>query len=110
LKATSRLHRRSRFIAARNGIHLYSNFNLRRPQPGAAIFHAETHISTQPTPPVENARLSPAHEDKEWTRSAVAPPGERTQASFGEAGLPRITPIRCRQNVDPDLNASKRKL
>jgi len=57
---------------------------------GAGIFDAETYISTQPAQALEEARVPDSHEDQERGRSAVAPPGQGTQARLGETGFPRV--------------------
>jgi len=54
------------------------------------IFDAETYISTQPAQALEEARVPDSHEDEERGCSAVAPPGQRTQARLGETGFPRV--------------------
>jgi hypothetical protein len=59
-------------------------------QSGAGIFDAETYISTQPAQALEEARVPDSHEDQERGRSAVAPPGQGTQARLGETGFPRV--------------------
>jgi hypothetical protein len=57
-------------------------------KPGAAIFHAQAHIPTQPTSPLKDARLSHAYEDQERPGGDLAPAGQRSQTSGGEARLP----------------------
>jgi ribonuclease P protein component len=59
-------------------------------QSGAGIFDAETYISTEPAQALEEARVPDSHEDQERGRSAVAPPGQGTQARLGETGFPRV--------------------
>ena len=76
--------------------HLYLRFALGksiqsfRLSKGAGIFDAETYISTQPAQALEEARVPDSHEDEERGRSAVAPPGQGTQARLGETGFPRV--------------------
>jgi ribonuclease P protein component len=74
--------------------HLYLPFASRKLiHSGAGIFNAETHISTQPAQALEEARVPDSHEDQERGRSAVAPPGEGTQARLGETGFPRVVDV-----------------
>lgn len=68
----------------------YSLIFSNRYSKGAGIFDAETYISTQPAQAFEEARFPDSHEDEERGRSAVAPPGQGTQARLGETGFPRI--------------------
>ena len=71
--------------------HLYLPFaSVKLIRSGAAIFDAETYISTQPAQALEEARVPDSHEDQERGRSAVAPPGQGAQARLGEAGFPRV--------------------
>jgi len=53
-------------------------------------FHAETHISTQPPQPFEDARFSQPHEDEERRCGLVAAAREGPQTSFRERGIPRL--------------------
>ena len=78
-------------FAASGARHLYLRFALSQLiQSGAGIFDAETYISTQPAQALEEARVPDSHEDEKRGRSAVAPPGQGTQARLGEAGFPRV--------------------
>src|SRR5208337_1455559 len=83
-------HAINRF-AASAARHLYLRFALSHlMQSGAGIFDAETYISTQPAQALEEARVPDSHEDEKRGRSAVAPPGQGTQARLGETGFPRV--------------------
>ncbi len=65
---------------------LYLQFALRPTnESGAAIFHAQAYIPTQPAQAIEEARLSRAHEDPGRPESSVAPPRQGAQAGLGEA-------------------------
>lgn len=77
----------------RHKLHLYFLLatDLIQQQGAANFFHAQAHVPAQPSPPLEDARLSPTNEDEERAGGPVAPSRQRTQAGFGEAGLPRIT-------------------
>ena len=46
------------------------------------LFHAETHIPAEPSPPLEDARFSYSYEDQERTGSHLPAPGKGPQASF----------------------------
>src|ERR1700722_17911507 len=59
-------------------------------QSGAGIFDAETYISTQPAQALEKARVPDSHEDQKRGQSAVAPPGQGTQARLRKTGFPRV--------------------
>jgi ribonuclease P protein component len=74
--------------------HLYSSFVL-SPSfvSGAAIFHAQAYIPTQPAQAIEEAWLSRAHEDPGRPESAFPPPRQGAQAGFREAGFPRVTVV-----------------
>ena len=87
--------------------HLYFSFASRHLiELGAAIFHAETYISTQPAETLEKARVPDADEDEKRSQGVVAPPGQGTQARLRETGFPRIgLPLsRLRKSRDPDLS------
>ena len=69
---------------------------------GAAIFHAQAHVPAQPSSPLEDARVSQQNEDQERTSSVGAPARQGTQASLGEAGIPRIaSPAHAVWRVSP---------
>ena len=55
-----------------------------------AQFHAKAHISTQPSSPLQGARLSHAYEDQERSRSAVPPAREGPHACLSVCGPPRL--------------------
>jgi hypothetical protein len=53
-------------------------------------FHAEAHISTQPTQPFEDARLSQPHEDQKRRSGFVAAARQGPQACFRQRRLSRL--------------------
>jgi len=61
-----------------------SNFSPVR----SAVSNAEAHIPTQPSSPVQDARVSVSHEDQERTGGDFPPSRQGTQARLGKAGLP----------------------
>jgi hypothetical protein len=78
-------------FAASGARHLYLRFAFSHLiQSGAGIFDAETYISTQQAQALEEARVPDSHEDEERSCRAIAPPGQRAQASFSSAGFPRL--------------------
>jgi hypothetical protein len=46
------------------------------------IFHAQTYIPAEPSPPLKDARLSHPYEDQERTRRDFAAPRQGAQESF----------------------------
>src|SRR5579864_3501360 len=73
--------------------HLYSSFVLRpSTESGAAIFHAQAYIPTQPAQAIQEARISHAHEDPGRPEGAFPPPRQGAQAGLGETRFPRIVP------------------
>jgi len=77
-------------------------------QQGAAnFFHAQAHVPAQPSPPLEDARLSSTDEDQERAGGPGAPPRQRTQAGIGKAGLPRITT--CPAQAWPELTRAEKQ-
>ena len=61
----------------------------------SAVSHAEAHIPTQPSSPLEDARISYSHEDQERTSGDFQTPRQRTQARLGEARFPRVAASVC---------------
>jgi ribonuclease P protein component len=57
---------------------------------GAAIFHAQAYIPTQPAQAKQEAWFSHAHEDPGRQKGDFPPPRQRAEAGFREARLPRI--------------------
>jgi ribonuclease P protein component len=53
-------------------------------------FHAETHISTQPPQPLQDARLSQPHENQERGRGPVTAARQGPQACFRKRGVSRL--------------------
>jgi hypothetical protein len=52
------------------------------------LFDAKADIPTQPASPLEDARISYAHEDQGRTGGDLPAARQRSQAGFGEARLP----------------------
>src|SRR6202140_4326396 len=74
--------------------HLYSTFALTlSTESGAAIFHAQAYIPTQPAQAKQEAWLSHAHEDPGWPEGNFPPPRQRAQAGLREARLPRVVSL-----------------
>jgi hypothetical protein len=61
----------------------------------SAVSNAEAHIPTQPSSPVQDARVSFSHEDQERTGGYFPPSRQGTQAHRREAGLPRVIAWWC---------------
>src|ERR1035437_4588892 len=71
-----------------------------------AHFHAQAHISTQPPPPCENARVPGAHEDQGRRCRVEPPPCNRPQARISQRRLPRlILPRRLAHHFCSSRNA-----
>lgn len=71
--------------------HLYSTFGSRPlNESGAATFHAEAYIPTQPAQAIEEARISLAHEDPGRPEGSFPPPRQGAQAGLCKARIPRI--------------------
>src|SRR5215467_10721647 len=65
---------------------LYLRFALRPlNESGAATFHAQAYIPTQPAQAKQEARVSHAHEDPRRPESTVPPPRQGAQAGLSEA-------------------------
>ena len=93
--------------------HLYLPFALTLSrESGAAIFHAQAYIPTQPAQAKQEARLSHAYEDPGRPEGDFPPPRQRTEAGLGEAWLPRVAfPVPHTATVEtfsspPDFMAS----
>src|SRR5271167_3144549 len=56
----------------------------------SAVSNAEAHIPTQPSSPVQDARVSFSHEDQERTSGDFTPSRQGTQACRRETRLPRV--------------------
>jgi ribonuclease P protein component len=71
--------------------HLYSSFALTSStESGAAIFHAQAYIPTQPAQAKQEAWLSHAHEDPGRPEGNFPPPRQRAQAGLRQTGLSRV--------------------
>jgi len=71
--------------------HLYLPFALTlSAESGAAIFHAQAYIPTQPAQAKQEAWLSHAHEDPGRPKGDFPPPRQGTEAGFRETWLPRV--------------------
>jgi ribonuclease P protein component len=71
--------------------HLYSSFALTlSTESGAAIFHAQAYIPTQPAQAKQEAWISRAHEDPGRQKGNFPPPRQRAEAGLREARLPRV--------------------
>ena len=57
---------------------------------GAATFHAQAYIPTQPAQAIEKARISLAHEDPRRPKSSFSPPRQGAQAGLCETRFPSI--------------------
>ena len=53
-------------------------------------FDAQAYLPTQPSPPLQDARLPHAYEDQGWCRCAVAPSCQGTAPCIRVSGLPRL--------------------
>jgi hypothetical protein len=85
--------------------HLYSSFVLiPSTESGAATFHAQAYIPTQPAQAVQEARIPHAHEDPGRPKSSISPPRQGAQAGLCETRLPRIGS----QNVARTLLSARR--
>jgi len=79
-----------RFALMASG-HLYLPFALTlSKESGAAIFHAQAYIPTQPAQAKQKARLSHAYEDPGRPEGDFPPARQRTEAGLREAWLPRV--------------------
>jgi ribonuclease P protein component len=67
-------------------------------------FHAEAHISTQPPPPFQDARVSHPYEDEERSGRSFAPPRQGTQARLRKCRIPRL--VSCRPPNDETRQVS----
>src|SRR5215472_7498450 len=56
----------------------------------SSIVNAEAHVSTQPSPPFQDARFSHENEDQERKGRIVTAPRPRTEARLREARLPGV--------------------
>ena len=73
---------------------LYSEFALRAlHESGAARFHAQAYIPTQPAQAIQEARISHAHEDPGRPEGSIPPPRQGAQAGLGETRFPRV--VQC---------------
>ena len=71
--------------------HLYSTFALTlSTESGAAIFHAQAYIPTQPAQASQEAWFSHAHEDPGRQKGDFPPPRQGTEAGFRKTWLPRV--------------------
>lgn len=66
-----------------------SNFSLVR----SAVSNAEAHIPTQPSSPVEDARISFSYEDQERPGGDFPPSCQGTQARCRKAWFPRVVDL-----------------
>jgi ribonuclease P protein component len=58
------------------------------------FIYAEANLSTQQSPPRQDARLSRAHGDKEWSPRAQTPPRERSEATDAVALLGSLVAVK----------------
>ena len=73
------------------GRDLYLRFALTlSKESGAATFHAQAYIPTQPAQAIEDTRISQAHEDPGRQESYFPPARQGAQAGLGETRFPRI--------------------
>jgi ribonuclease P protein component len=71
--------------------HLYLPFALTlSTESGAAIFHAQAYIPTQPAQAKQEAWFSHAHEDPGRQEGNFPPPRQGTEAGFRKTWLPRV--------------------
>jgi ribonuclease P protein component len=71
--------------------HLYLPFALTlSTESGAAIFHAQAYIPTQPAQTKQEAWFSHAHENPGRQKGDFPPPRQGPKAGFREARLPRV--------------------
>jgi ribonuclease P protein component len=71
--------------------HLYLPFAITpSTESGAAIFHAQAYIPTQPAQAKQEAWISHAHEDPGRPEGDFPPPRQGTEAGFREARLSRV--------------------
>ena len=57
----------------------------------SAVSNAEAHIPTQPSSPVQDARVSFSHEDQERTGGDFPPSRQGTQARLRNTRFPRVS-------------------
>jgi ribonuclease P protein component len=90
-KSRKQRQNRTRPFALTASRHLYLRFALTLSrESGAAIFHAQAYIPTQPAQAKQEARVSHAYEDPGRPEGDFPPPRQRTEAGLGEAWLPRV--------------------
>src|SRR5258708_33560443 len=71
--------------------HLYSLFALTPSnESGAATFHAQAYIPTQPAQAIQEARLSHAHKDPRRQEGDFPPPRPGPQTRLGDTRVPRL--------------------
>src|SRR5258708_19779687 len=71
--------------------HLYSLFALTPSnESGAATFHAQPYIPTQPAQAIQQARLSHAHEDPGRQEGDSPPPPQAPQTPLAQPRLPPL--------------------
>src|SRR5271165_2549087 len=87
---TERLTPRAPF-ALQPSRHLYLPFALTlSTESGAAIFHAQAYIPTQPAQAKQEAWFSHAHEDPGRQKGDFPPPRQGTEAGLRKTRLPRV--------------------
>ena len=57
---------------------------------GAASFHAEAYVSTEPSPSFEDARVPQSYEDQERAGRSFAPSRQGPQTRVRKARIPRV--------------------
>ncbi len=77
---------------------LYLRFALTlSKESGAATFHAQAYIPTQPAQAIEDTRISQAHEDPGRQESYFPPARQGAQTGLGKTRFPRIVQWRGRE-------------
>ena len=74
--------------------HLYSTFALiPLSESGAATFHAQAYIPTQPAQAIQDTWISHAHEDPGRQEGNFPPPRQGAQAGLGKTRFPRVARV-----------------
>src|SRR5450631_4107609 len=83
---------------------LYLRFALTlSKESGAATFHAQAYIPTQPAQAIEDTRISQAHEDPRRQEGYFPPSCQGAQAGLGETRFPRLVQWRGQASALPLL-------
>ena len=87
--------------------HLYLQFALTLSnESGAATFHAQAYIPTQPAQAIKDSRISHAHEDPGRQEGHFPPARQGAQAGLGKTRFPRIVELLTFCGADTLLRVS----